>query len=345
MIKDRQQGPVLLPTADKQLIVDPDIHTVHYGKNLSKMHNRFVASHEARSVLNIEARGMEEIRAKFPERAAMLVQAIDLARFYAFNSLHNLALPGNLAQGTRINTFLKEHFDTGTVDATLIKKIKDTIVPVCNALVDPDQDLLSGNRLVIGSNKDPSSNVAAFVNQDDPDKRVHITEQFFDQQLDWYKTSLTQPFDVDTHGQAAVLIHELAHQASNAVDIVYVEARRPFSDLLETITGFGQAMKQEQVEFQRSALSLHTPREELFARWNSELNSWISLGSLTSALDEAETILDITNSPTMDQARDAFLSEQNAEHRISIILRNADSISRLICELGRQLDPLPVTTP
>lgn len=345
MIKGKQEGPVLLPTSSKQLVTDPDTHTVHHGKNLSKMHNRFITSHEARSVLNIEARGMTEIRAKFPERADMLVGAVDLARFYAFNSMHNLALPGNLADGTRMNTLLGEHFDVNTVDAYLIRKIKETILPICNALVDPDQDLLSGNRLVVGSNKNPSSNVAAFVNPNDPDKRMHITEKFFDQQLGWYKFSLTAPFDVDTHARAAVIIHELGHQCCDAVDIVYVEARRPFSDLVETITGFGQAVKQEQVEFQRSALSLHTPREELFARWNSELSTWISLGSLTSAIEEAEAILDITNSPTIDQARDAFLSTQNAEHRINIILRNADSISRLICEMGRQLDPLPVVTP
>ncbi len=345
MVKDKQEGPVLAVTSDKKLVVDPDIHTVHYGKNLSKMHNRFLTSREARYVLNIEARGMADIRAKFPERAAMLVEAVDLARFYAFNSLHNLALSGNLAHGTRLNTFFRDHFDVNTVDASLIQKIKAAIVPVCNALVDPDQDLLNSDRLVIGTNKNPLSCVTAFVNVEDPDKRIHITEHFFNQQLDWYKTSLTQPFDVETHAQAAVLIHELAHQATNAVDIVYVEARRPFSDLVETITGFGQAIKQEQVELQRTALSLQTPRQELFARWNSGLNSWISLGSLIGADDESEAILAITGSPTIDEARDVFLNAQNAEHRINIILRNADSISRLICEMGRQLDPLPVANP
>ncbi|WP_160109323.1 dermonecrotic toxin domain-containing protein [Pseudomonas izuensis] len=342
MVKDGLEGPVLATTSDKQLVVDPDIHTVHYGKTLSKMHNRFIASHEARHVLNIEARGMADIRAKFPERAAMLVQAVDLARFYAFNSLHNLALPGNLKHGTRLNTFLREHFDVNSVDASLIGKIKTAIVPVCMALVDPDHDLLCGDRLVIGTNRKSLSTVAAFVNVEDPDKRIHITERFFDQQLDRYKTCLTHPFDVDAHSQAAILIHELAHLASDAVDIVYVEARRPFSDLVESITGYGQVLKQDQIDFQRSALSLQTPREELFSRWNTELNSWISLGSLTGAADEEEAILEITGSPTIDEARDAFLDAQNAEHRIKIILRNADSISRLICEMGRQLDPLPV---
>ncbi|WP_096515367.1 dermonecrotic toxin domain-containing protein [Pseudomonas izuensis] len=341
MIKDRQEGPVLLPTSDNQLVSDPDIHTVHYGKTLSKMHNKFVASHEARQVLNIEARGMADIRAKFPQRAAMLVNAIDMARFYAFNSLHNLVQLKTLIPGTRLDIFLKEFFDISQVDASLIAKIKAVIVPVCNALVDPDNDLLSGDRLVCGSNKYSSSEVVAFVDTRDPIKRVHLSEHFFDQQLDWYKSSLIEPFDVDAHSQASTLIHELAHQTIKAVDIVYVEARRPFSDLVETITGYGQALRQQQIDFQRQALSLHTPKEELFSRWNDVLDSWVSFDEVPTAYHEVEAILDITGSATIAQARDAFLSAQNAEHRINIILRNADSIARLICEMGRQLDPVP----
>lgn len=346
MIKGNQLGPVLLATSDKQLVVDPDIHTVHYGKTLSTMHNRFVASHEARYVLNIEARGMAEIREKFPDRAAMLMAALDMARYYAFNSLHNLVLLRSFTPGTRLDTFLKEFFDVSSVDAALLDKIKAAIVPVCQALVDPENDLLSGNRLVFGSNKNPSSNVGAFVNQSDPDKRLHITDRFFKQQLKLYKNALTQPFDVDAHSQGAILIHELAHQTVKAMDFVYLEARRPFSDLIETATGVGRSLKQNQEEFQRNALSLRTPREELFARWSESSQSWVSLELVGSAYDEAEAILDITGSATMTQARVAFLDEDNPEHRIKIILRNADSITRLICEMGRQLDPVPaITTP
>ena len=62
-------------------------------------------------VLNIEARGMEEIRARHPEKARMIVQAIDMARYYAFNSLHNLAQLSRLLPGTRLDTFLKGFFD------------------------------------------------------------------------------------------------------------------------------------------------------------------------------------------------------------------------------------------
>ena len=65
---------------------------------------------------------------------------------------------------------------------------------------------------------------------------MHFTERFFDQQLDWYKSCLTEPFNVDGHSQAATLIHEFAHLFSKAVDIAYLEARRPFSDLVTPIT-------------------------------------------------------------------------------------------------------------
>jgi hypothetical protein len=309
------------------------------------MHNQFVASHEARRALNIEARGMAEIRAKFPDKATMLVNAIDLARFYAFNSLHNLAQLRVLTQGTRLDTFLKEFFDVGNVDASLLDKIKETIVPVCNALVDPDNDLLNDDRLVVGSNSKVDADVIAFTNTRDPLKRVHFSEHFFDPQLDWYENSLTEPFDVIAHSQASTIIHELSHQTKKAVDIVYVEARRPFSDLVETLTGQGQAMKQQQIELQRNALSLRTPRDELFAKWNADLNGWIDLEDTELAYDEIDAILEVTGCKTLEEARDAFLDTKKAEHRINIILRNADSIARLICEMGRQLDPVPVVNP
>ncbi|MGJ7513661.1 dermonecrotic toxin domain-containing protein [Pseudomonas baetica] len=342
MVKGEQEGPVLLPASDTQLVIDPDAHTVHFGKTLSTMHNRFAASHEARQVLNIEARGMADIRAKFPDKANMIVRAVDLARYYAFNSLHNLWVRKNHPSVTRLDTFLKRFFDVSAVDTDILDKIGEVIVPICKALVDPDNDLLNGDRLVVGSNKYPASNVVAFVNVHDPDKRVHLSEHFFNQGLEWYESSMTEPFDVKAHAMAAGLIHEVAHQVKKAVDIVYVEARRPFSDLVETITGEGQAMKQTQIELQDEALSLRTPREELFAKWNAKLNAWLSFDSLSSAYEEAEVIKEITGSPTMELARDAFLDVNNPEHRINIILRNADSIALLLCEMGRQLDPMPV---
>jgi hypothetical protein len=337
-------GPSLVTTPTRKLVIDPDVHTVHYGKALSKMQNRYVTSHEVNQVLNIEARGMQEIRANHPEKARMIVQAIDMARYYAFNSLHNLAQQSRLTPGTRLDTFLKRFFDVGSVDAGLIEKIKQAILPVCNALVDPDEDLMNTERFVVGSNKYATSPMIAFVVERDLGKNVHFTEKFFDQQLDWYKSCLTEPFNVDGHSQASTLIHEFSHLFSKTVDIATLEARRPFSDLITPITGFGQAMKRTQVEFQREALSLATPREELFARWNDSLQKWVSLDSIPGSYHVGEEILNVTGAMTMAAARDAFLSSENPDKRIDIILRNADSIAFLICEMGRQLDPVPASS-
>ncbi|MBV4462739.1 hypothetical protein KVG95_05245 [Pseudomonas sp. SWRI79] len=341
MINDQQQGPALLTTPGKQLVIDPDSHTIHYGKALSKMHNQYVSSRVVNSVLNIEARGMEDIRTKHPEKARMLVQAIDLARYYAFNSLHNLVQLRLLNPGTRLDTFLKAFFDTGSIDASVLDKIKKVIVPICKALVDPNEDLMNTEHFVVGSNKDWFDSTIAFVVNDDAQRRVHFTERFFDPKLDWYKYCLTEPFDVDDHSRAATLIHEFSHLFSKTVDIATVEARRPFTDLIATVTGFGVVTKQTQQDFQRRALSLATPREELFTRWNEPLQSWISLDSIDGLEHVAKDILKTTGCTTMEEARNAFLDPRNASQRIDTILRNADSVARLICEMGRQLDPVP----
>lgn len=337
-------GPVLRKSAS-QLVVDPDRHTVHYGKAMSKMYNRFAADRERRLVLNIEASGMDDIRSKNPEKARMLVQAIDMARFYAFNSLHNLAQLRKALPGTRLDGFLRRFFDVPQIDDGMLTKVKDAIVPLCTALVDPTEDLMNTDRFIVGSNKYRSANLIAFVLDDDEQRKVHFTEKFFAQQLDWYKSSLTEPFNVDAHAQASTLIHEFAHQISNAVDIASLEARRPFSDLIEMITGRGVAMRSSQQTFQREALSLATSRQELFSRWSDSQQSWIGFDQLPDMSNVTRQILDATQSPTLDAARNAFLDQHTPHARIDTILRNADSIAFLICEMGRQLDPVPVDSP
>jgi len=46
----------------------------------------------------------------------------------------------------------------------------------------------------------------------------------------------------------------------------------------------------------------------------------------------------------MEKAREAFLNGQDSKFRTDVILHNADSIAFLICEMGRQLDPVPLAT-
>lgn len=343
--KSDKKGPTVLKTATRQMVLAPDRHTVHFGKAMSKMFNEYAADREVRQAFNIEARGMTDIRTHHPDKARMIVQAIDMARYYAFNSLHNLVQAQRLEKGTRLDGFLKVFFDVDEVDTSLIAKIKKTIVPICNALVDPDEELLDSERFIVGSIRSRIDDTSAFVVAGDERKYVHFTELFFNQQLDAYNAFLTEPFDVEGHARAAILIHEFAHIFSKALDISYLEARRPFSDLISPITGLGAATRQSQETFQREALSLETPREELFSRWSSTLASWISLDSIADAEHIGKEILKITGCETMDDARVAFRNPMNACLRIDTILRNADSIAHLICQMGRQLDPAPVSTP
>ncbi|WP_408980399.1 hypothetical protein [Pseudomonas sp. B21-051] len=335
-----QPGPVLQHTASRQLVLDPDRHTVHFGKAMSTMFNHYATHRQARYMLNIEAQGMEEIRARHPEKARMLIEAIDLARHYAFNSLHNLAQLRNYVPGTRLDTFLKSFFDVQRIDADILDKLKQAIVPICDALVDPSEDLLNSSRFVVGSNRHSSSGVIAFVLGGDLRKKVHFTEKFFNQGLEWYETGLTEPFNVDGHARAATLIHEFSHQFSKTVDIASLEARRPFADLIATVTGYGAARKQVQTRFQREALSLSTPHVELFSRWSNDAQEWLDIDEIEGMEHVRREVLKTTGTRNLEDARTAFLSPTNPHPRIDTILRNADSIAFLICEMGRQLDPV-----
>lgn len=325
---------------DNVLVLDPNVRAIRAGKVLSTFGRRKKASPEAREALNIQAQGMKEIRRKHPLRAWMLVQAIDVARFYAFNSLHNLAQLKNKVSNTRLETFLKSFFDVPTVDADLLGNIHNAIVPICNALVDPTEDLMNTDRFVIGTNKYPEGRMSAFVLDGDPERKVHFSELFFEPHLDWYKTGTTEPFNVDGHAQAALLIHEFAHLVSNAIDITMVESRRPFADLISVATPQGQELKQAQQAFQREALSLATPREQLFGRWDSEDEDWVGLDQIEGldASSACKGILKATSSLTLAEARNAFLDQNKAQARIKTILINADSLAMLICEMGRKLD-------
>lgn len=341
--KDGKNGPSLLETPTRQMVLAPDRHTVHFGKNMSKMLNEYAADREVRYVFNIEAQGMTSIRAKHPEKARQIVEAIDMARYYAFNSLHNLVQARRLEKGTRLDGFLKVFFDVDEVDTNLLDKIRQAIVPICNALVDPDEELMDSERFIVGSARSGIDDTSAFVVRKDARRHVHFTEKFFDQQLDSFRHMLTQPFDIEGHARAATLIHEFSHLFTKAIDITYLEARRPFTDLINPMTGLGAATQRSQETFQREALSLDTPQDELFAQWNSKLKSWISLDSIPDTEHIGREILKVTGCETMEDARNAFRT--NADVRINTILRNADSIAHLICQMGRQLDPVPLPAP
>ena len=335
----RGDGPLVVSNRQQQLALAPHGHQLQYGKALSRLGNYYVTRRTAGILMNIEATGMEEIRRLFPTKARQIIEALDIARFYAVKAMHNLVQLRHLTPGTRLEGFLKEFFDVDNVDDGVLQKVRDAVIPLCKALVDPDLDGWDSSRFVVGTSNDPSPTVIAFTLPSDRTKQVFFTELFFEQQLEEYANLLTEAFDIDGHARAATLIHEFAHIYARAEDIASTEARLPFADLIETLTAKGRATQNWLQNLQRNALSLGTPRHRLFSRWNSFLGTWVSMDADSMEDRTSKAVREITSSPTIDAARNAFLDAASADKRIDTILRNADSIARLICEMGRRLDP------
>ncbi|VVO26094.1 dermonecrotic toxin domain-containing protein [Pseudomonas fluorescens] len=343
MMNETQTGPYLEKAPGSQLVLAADPQSIHYGKALSRFANNATTRFIASRGFNIEAQGMDEIRRKYSHKAQTIVQAMDIARYYAFNSLHNFSQLRITAPGTRLDTFLKTFFSVNAIDAPILDKIKKVIVPICQALVDPGLDELDTNRFVVGSNASPDDNVIAFAIQTDMQKRVYFSESFFDPDLDDYKFFVPPHFEVDAHAQAVTLIHEFSHHFAKTIDIAYLEARLPFTDLIDAATQAGAKLKAKSEKIQREALSMATPHAALFARKNQATRAWESLDSIPETAHIAKRIIKITGTKTLNDARTAFRDRVNPHLRIDTILSNADSVAMLICEMGRQLDPAPVT--
>ena len=344
VVHEQGEGPILRQSPDnQQWTVDPQRQTIRYGKVMSTLANSY-SDYKASTSLNIEARGMAQIRRKYPAYANMIEQALEVARYYSFNALHNLdQIKHQVPPGSRLDTFLKTFFGVRTVDASLIKKIHTAVSPLCRALADPSWETRNAKRLVIGRLKYMDDRATAFVLEPETAGRIYLTQYFFEVGLDWYKDAVPDSFNVDAHAQAAVLIHEVSHQLFDTLDIVYLDAALPFLDLISNATQFGHSKYNYQKDQQRNGLSLTTPRSKLFMGWDSAAGGLKSLELFPEHRDMAREILKMTGARSMSEARSIFLDPGSPTARIDVILRNADSMTLLICELGRQLDSPPLS--
>lgn len=232
----------------------------------------------------------------------------------------------------------------------------DAITPLCKALQDPDLDGWEMSRFVVGARRQTSQEVVAFVVVGDKKERVFFTDLFFDQRMlqHEYANLLTAPFNIAGHARASALIHEFSHLYSRTEDICYTDVRRPFLDLIDTSTKRGRDEYALLKDYQDNVLSLRTPFGQLFSRWFPSSGSsgsssdsggsggsgnWVSMDSTNSHDLAAKAIMEATATTSINDARIAFLNTASADKRIDTILRNADSVTQLICEMGRELDP------
>ncbi|MCE0460573.1 dermonecrotic toxin domain-containing protein [Pseudomonas uvaldensis] len=345
IVHENGEGPILKKApGGQEWLIDPNRQTIRYGKVMSTLANSY-SDYKATISLNIEAKGMTQIRRKYPHCANAIVQALETARFYSSNALHNLGQARRqLAPGSRLDTFLKLFFGVSRVDANLIEKINTAIAPICKALADPSWESQNADRIVIGNLKDIDDTSTAFVLGAKAEGRIYLTQLFFEVGLDQYKELVPETFNVDAHAQGATLIHEITHQLFDTYDIVYLDAALPFYDLISTDSELGRLKQDDLKARQLHGLSLTTPRSKLFMAWDHIAGELKSLELLRPFKDMASEILKVTGAKTLSEARDIFLDPNSADKRIDVILRNADSMTLLICMLGRQLDP-PAQSP
>jgi len=340
--KEDGQGPELEQKNDR-LVFAPAGKPVHRCRSIQRNREQAEVERSRAYMMYIQAKGMAKISKRYPARAFVIQQAVVRARTYALNCLHNYVIHRNHLHGTRLERVFKDVFQVSQVTPALLKKIEGVIIPVCQELTDPKDDLLYTERFFAGLNARFGDNTVAFVFNEDKRKIIHLTELFFNPDMDAYTAFLPARFNVDSHARAVTLIHELSHLLFKAEDFGSVEAIAPFPDLINTSTAAGQ-LRKDIVERYRNSFSRSTASAQLFLDMDANGN-WVDLDKIPKQVKTLDRLLALTKTKNLADARKAFRSRVSEDARVEVMLANADSIALLISEMGRQLDPLPTPIP
>ena len=339
---DDGEGPALEQKNSRLVVARPGHSIQRCRSKRGKMQQEEVE--RSRSILMyVQAQGMTQIHRRYPARAFVIQQAVGRARTYALNCLHNFVVHRDNLGGTRVETVLRQFFEVPQVTSFLLRKIEKVILPICRELTDPKDDLLYTERFFAGLNAYYDDDTVAFVFKEDKRRIVHLTEHFFNPDMDAYTPVLPARFNVDSHARAVTLIHELSHLICDSEDLASVEARAPYTNLIDTTSSDGQLIKAD-LERLRKSLSRSTPPSHLFTGIGPN-GKRMDLDQLPLQINEYKKLLKLTKTTTLADARKVFRNPLGVEPRIEVILANADSIALLISELGQVLDPLPAPIP
>ncbi|WP_434768916.1 dermonecrotic toxin domain-containing protein [Pseudomonas triticicola] len=339
---DGGEGPALEQKNSRLVFARPGHAVRRCRSKRGKMQQEEVE--RSRSILMyIQAQGMTQIHRRYPARAFVIQQAVGRARTYALNCLHNFVVHRDNLGGTRVETVLRQFFEVPQVTPFLLRKIEKVILPICRELTDPEDDLLYTERFFAGLNAYYDDDTVAFVFKEDKRRIVHLTEHFFNPGMDAYTPVLPARFNVDSHARAVTLIHELSHLICDSEDLASVEARAPYTQLIDTTSSDGRLLKAD-LERLRKSLSRSTTPSRLFSEKRPD-GARVDLDQSPLQINEYKKILKLTKTTTLADARKAFRDPLATEPRIEVILANADSIALLISELGQVLDPPPAPIP
>ncbi|KFE50061.1 hypothetical protein IV01_25565 [Pseudomonas syringae] len=205
------------------------------------------------------------------------------------------------------------------------------------AITDPSLASLSSQRYVVGTNRPGNESTAAFISTSDPQKRIYLTELFFEvPEFTLNRNALYSGFNVAAHYRAGTLIHELAHQTGNTHDIADLDSSAPFADFLDDSRAETEVIRDQLRSLRATALSHNTPADRLFRIDDGE--GWRDIVERDGAMKEV--ILRITGTTNLADARHVFLNDE--QKRAEVILSNADSVAALLMDLGRsQVLPEP----
>jgi len=346
----RAKGPCMRLDNQRKWTLDTRPLVRRHGPGWSRMLNRRGVRDAVREVMNVEARGLAEIRRLSPRRAQMIIEALDLATFYLHNCQQNLKLlDPKYPPVTRIYRFINRFFGvpvdpvTGTaaLPEQLRKALLETITAILDEALDPSLYSLDSTRFVSGAHITDPERHWAFTIDDDPDRRIYLSESFFNPPHTHFEGHLIDHFDIESHARATTMIHELTHIAKNTVDAAYLNSSSPFSDLIEVQTQAGRDLQTWLKNIQENSYSISTPIGELFKSVGATGSIGADLGTDPDTDYIRDQILETTGGVDLSNARGIF--KTNLTQRFHTQMDNADSLTLLIATLGRQLDPVPAT--
>lgn len=330
-------GPYVQRHAKGGWALDLDRHHPRYGKTLSRYAGRVQTRAAERDAINIEAAGMREIAALSSWKAQCIDEALNVATYYAVNCKRNLLhFAKHLDPNSRAGRFFSELFGVVTLTSDQVQRVERRVDELLDELTNHTLIGPDSQRFVAGTHRYSAHNTFAFVLPEDAEQKIYLLDRFFDPPLDNYQNRLNTPFNISAHARATVLIHEITHLKSLTEDLAYLDSMRPFHDLINVSIRGARPMQTDLADLRETALSTLTPAALLFKTWDDFSQAWEDFGSNRGTTPAKDKVLSTTGTRTLSDARAIFMSD--ADKRIDTILANADSVTYMISQLGRELD-------
>jgi hypothetical protein len=337
IVGNKKPRPYLRQSVTRQWIIDPpSALPLAPSQGVLKRVETAMAVWEG---MNVDANGMPQIRERFPVKAREIEEGLNQATTYVWNAFRNLQLLKETGDAvTPVHQLIMDFADVPKVEPAHVTMVEKVISEIFTALLDPTLRSPNSKRFAVGRVLADPENTFGFIVPSDPKRKIYLAEQFFRPIFDYYRNYMSDAaFPIRVHTRAATLIHELSHIVCNTEDIAYLDTGRPFHTLIETTSERARALKDALSNLQEKGLSSHTPLPELFTRYNDDLQIWEDLGQ--TYYEETDRslmqVLRLTGDKTLSDARMRF--KRDPLIRFAVQLGNADSVTLLITQMGRQL--------